>query len=272
MGTLRGYVFESQGHYISLMEIVKANILIDETGHACLADFGLLAITSDATSHGSSSSSPHGGTFRWMSPELFCPGNFGLKDSRRTKHSDCYAFGMVIYEVLSGQVPFHSCGVYDVVTKVNGGERPGRPRGVEGEWFVNGVWGLLERCWTHKPDDRPRIEDVLRCLEDVSGLWAPLSRMVENPPTASSPMWDCSNPDAEGSTEESEGPSLSQSLQTLPPKGDAVNKIPISILPNTFTVPHCWITSNQGLRAYVEHPSELGPQVSVAVLDGVGWA
>jgi hypothetical protein len=201
MEILRGYVFESQGHSIPLTEIVKANILIDETSHACLADFGLLTITSDATNHGSSSSSTHGGTFRWMSPELFCPGNFGLKDSRRTKRSDCYALGMVIYEVLSGQAPFHGCGVYAVVIMVNGGERPGRPRGVEGEWFANGVWGILERCWAAKPHERPRIENVLRCLEEVSMFWTPLSRMAATPPTADSPTRSYPDPGTEGSIE-----------------------------------------------------------------------
>ena len=40
-----------------------------------------------------------GGTFRWMSPELLYTTKFGVKDSRPTTQSDCYALGMVIYEV-----------------------------------------------------------------------------------------------------------------------------------------------------------------------------
>ena len=40
-----------------------------------------------------------GGTFRWMSPELLYKAGFGAKDSRPTMQSDCYALGMVIYEV-----------------------------------------------------------------------------------------------------------------------------------------------------------------------------
>ena len=39
------------------------------------------------------------GTYRWMSPELFYPNDFGLSKFQLTKESDCYAFGMVIYEV-----------------------------------------------------------------------------------------------------------------------------------------------------------------------------
>lgn len=40
-----------------------------------------------------------GGTSRWMSPELLDPERFGASDDRPTKESDCYALGMVIYEV-----------------------------------------------------------------------------------------------------------------------------------------------------------------------------
>jgi len=38
------------------------------------------------------------GTFRWMSPELLDPPRFG-SNGRPTRESDCYALGMVIYEV-----------------------------------------------------------------------------------------------------------------------------------------------------------------------------
>ena len=34
-----------------------------------------------------------------MGPELFYPNEFGLPKFGLTKESDCYAFGMVIYEV-----------------------------------------------------------------------------------------------------------------------------------------------------------------------------
>ena len=149
-----------------------------------------------------------------MSPELFYPENFGLKDSRRTKHSDCYALGMVIWEVLSGQVPFSRCDVFAVVAKVSRGERPGRPQGTEGKWFTDDIWRMLERCWTSKPDDRPRIRDVFRCLEEVSRLW------MANPPTTNSPAQNPSDSNTEGSTEsEVTSPSC-----VAPQKGDADDK------------------------------------------------
>jgi len=39
-----------------------------------------------------------------MSPELIDPKE---GDGRPTKDSDCYALGMVVYETISGHLPFH---------------------------------------------------------------------------------------------------------------------------------------------------------------------
>lgn len=47
-----------------------------------------------------------------MSPELLDPERFGKSDDRPTKQSDCYALGMVVYEVCDNGISpiFRSCG------------------------------------------------------------------------------------------------------------------------------------------------------------------
>ena len=140
---------------------VKANVLIDKTGHARLSDFGLLTILSDPTNVFSSTSFTQGGSARWMGPELIDPHRFGLKNSRPTKASDCYALGMVIYETISGRLPFHQHTDLRVFVKVLEGERPTRRVG-----FAESLWKMLTRCWAPQPNDRPRIQDILRCLEE----------------------------------------------------------------------------------------------------------
>ena len=96
--------------------IDQANILINKDHRACLTDFGHSTIVYVPPHNSGVSSSaeaprtwaesevslvPHtsGGTIRWISPELLYPAMFGLDDSRPTKQSDCYALGMVVYEV-----------------------------------------------------------------------------------------------------------------------------------------------------------------------------
>ena len=45
-----------------------------------------------------------GGSLRWMSPELLDPSKFNAPDPRPTRESDCFALGMVIYEVRARQI------------------------------------------------------------------------------------------------------------------------------------------------------------------------
>jgi len=158
---------------------IKANILIDKDGHARLADFGLLTIVSDPTSFTASSSLATGGTTRWTSPERLDPDQFGFEDSRPTKESDCYALGMVIYEVLSGQIPFAQSTDLVVMRKVVKGEHPARPEGAKGVWFTDGIWGTIKLCWAIQPENRPNITAVLECLEQVSRDWKPPPPQVE---------------------------------------------------------------------------------------------
>jgi serine/threonine protein kinase len=122
--------------------------MIDQSGHARLADFGLLTFASDPANPANSSSVTNAGTTRWMSPELLHPEVFGFEQSRPTKKSDCYALGMLILEVPSGEPPFARDKDFMVMRKVIGGERPERQEGV---WFTDDLWKTLELCWLPQP-------------------------------------------------------------------------------------------------------------------------
>jgi len=142
----------------------KANILIDRSGRACLADFSLLTIASDQSN--AVVSCLEGGTVQWMSPELLYPERFDLVKSRPTEKSDCYAMGMVIYEVLSGQTPFSQSILSATIAKVLEGRRPERPQGEGGKPFTDTIWRLLELCWKHQPSDRANATAILAYLDD----------------------------------------------------------------------------------------------------------
>lgn len=124
-----------------------------------------------------------------MSPELFAS-DPGI-DNRRTKSSDCYALGMVIYEVLRGRIPFHQYTWCSAIARIIKGGRPERPPDEEGKWFTDGVWRVVECCWKCEPGDRPNIDYVLRFLEETSnsGFWTSL-----HPSTAEGPQEDSPAP------------------------------------------------------------------------------
>ena len=100
-----------------------------------------------------------------MSPEQIDAEHFRFQRGYPTKASDCYALGMVIYETISGKLPFHECTDLTVFVKVVKGERPR-----QGTKFKEALWNTLESCWAYDPNDRPSIENVLRCLQTVSNL------------------------------------------------------------------------------------------------------
>ena len=152
--------------------------MIDEDGNARLADLGLLTIISDSTHAATTTSSEGAGSIRWMSPELLDPERFGCENARHTMASDCYALGMVILEVLTGQAPFPCCNYLAVMRKIVEGELPDRPQGPEGVWFTDVLWGVLEQCWSPKPKLRPTVGSVLEHLKQVT--WEPLPLSVDS--------------------------------------------------------------------------------------------
>ena len=142
------------------------NILIDQGCHALLASFDFLTFVSDPTNPiASVSTSDWIGTPAWMSPELHLPQKFGCEDSRPTKESNCYALGMVIFEVLSGRSPFPRCRGSETMFRICTGERPERPEEV---WFTDDLWKTLKQCWSPHPETRPTVKAILECLDRVS--------------------------------------------------------------------------------------------------------
>jgi len=166
-------------------DLKGANILINEDERACLADFGLTTITGVATrasarasrasliSNDTLMSFTAGGTYRWMSPELLDPERFGVSESegdRPTRQSDCYALGMVIYEVLCGHHPHVEIeSDIMVMNAIIEGDRPKYPGSHLG--FSPELWEVTERCWLEDRNRRPSIEDILSCLIKAMGFW-----------------------------------------------------------------------------------------------------
>lgn len=210
-----------------------------------------------------------------MSPELFNPGKFGLQDSRPTKRSDCYALGMVIYEVLSGKAPFSRYHHYMVVVKVLEGERPGKPQGMEGMWLNGDIWRILERCWRSIPRDRPVIREVLQCLETVSKSWTPPPPQTLVVPLATDPPMHSPGSSDEESIDGSEvspssraGPSQ-QSWELLS-AGDP-NEIKFKDSAHEFSGFFYDVPDSQDLGMSTNNPNEQDSEELGGILDRVSW-
>ncbi|CAL4065204.1 unnamed protein product, partial [Meganyctiphanes norvegica] len=100
---------------------------------------------------------------RWMSPESLVDGVF-------TSHSDVWAFGVLLWEILTlGQQPYPARTNLEVLHYVRSGGRLNRPPNCPEELNC-----LMERCWSYSPDNRPTFKECLLILmqlqETISSL------------------------------------------------------------------------------------------------------
>lgn len=142
----------------------KANVMIDNECHARLIDFGLASAILDEEAF-SSTANISVGSVQWTSPERLNPAKSDFRHGF-TKESDCYVLGMTICDVLSGHVPFYQLSEGYVMVEIMEGKRPERLKA----WFTDEVWGVLERCWKHKPSEQIDVKSVLSFLETSSRL------------------------------------------------------------------------------------------------------
>lgn len=148
-------------HSIVHGDLKGANILVTPAGSACLADFGLSSIQDPEILRWTSLStaSPSGGTTRWEAPELF---DDDLESSRPTFKSDVYSIACVMYEVLTGLVPFYEFPRdTTVMFKIMSGVRPSRPSPTPNSELLDEVWSIMQECWVTDPQGRPEINKVI---------------------------------------------------------------------------------------------------------------
>jgi serine/threonine protein kinase len=108
-----------------------------------------------------------------MAPELL------LEDAEASKEADMYAFGMVVYEVLTGTLPFGSRRVVALPMLTLQGSRPSEPEDPVAIGFGQGTWQFAERCWDEDPKKRP----TARKAQEHFGCVARTSKVVDPGPT-----------------------------------------------------------------------------------------
>ncbi|KAF9645418.1 kinase-like protein, partial [Thelephora ganbajun] len=129
------------------------NVLVDDSGHARIADFGLAMVTRNLDSI-PSASCHHGHTPRWTAPEV-------LSDEKYSKEADVFSFAMVMIEVFTGAIPFSNGSSFMAMLSITQGKRPSRPTHPT---FTENLWKLMQCCWDHDPHSRPEVSEALQIL------------------------------------------------------------------------------------------------------------
>ncbi|WP_321421389.1 protein kinase [uncultured Methanobacterium sp.] len=144
-------------------DIKPENILINSAGTLKITDFGLTRVYLSPTEARNVV-----GTFPYMSPEQ-CLG-LGVIDTR----ADIYSFGVVLYEMLTGKLPFLSDDKYDFIRfHVTG--TPKKPSEIKMD-LSEELDQLVMKCMKKKPEDR--YQNFSELKEAILNIYPELDRAV----------------------------------------------------------------------------------------------
>ncbi len=142
-------------------DLKSLNILL-RNGRAKLADFGLAKVKHET---GSQSSVTAKGTVLWMAPELFDD------EPKVTTASDIYSFGMVLWELVTRQLPYAKAPNPMVAARWI---EKGKKEEIPGD-CPPALKKIIESCWETTPAQRPT---AIRVLADLK----PLAEQKVSPP------------------------------------------------------------------------------------------
>ncbi|KDQ19324.1 hypothetical protein BOTBODRAFT_102613, partial [Botryobasidium botryosum FD-172 SS1] len=141
------------------------NIFITPSGDACIADFGLSELKASICDTNYSTPFILAGHPRWQAPELIKAET--KEEGRRNTTTDVFAFGRVMLELFTAEVPFFYIK-HDVMVsvKILNNEFPRRPDDEEvvASGFDDSMWQLMTDCWHATPSGRPSATDLVTRL------------------------------------------------------------------------------------------------------------
>ncbi|MGH2518144.1 MAG: serine/threonine-protein kinase, partial [Ktedonobacterales bacterium] len=101
-------------------DIKPANVLLDNQGNAYLSDFSIVRLFTSDAQKGLTSTGQSIGTPEYMSPEQ-------MRGIETGPTSDIYSLGLLVYQMVTGRVPFQGASVLDLALK-HTQEAPPYPR------------------------------------------------------------------------------------------------------------------------------------------------
>lgn len=118
-----------------------------------IADFGLSK--DEETSRTSNTEVP--GMTMYIDPQYF-----STHEYKRSKKSDIYSFGIILWEISSGRPPFQTLQTFVIQVQIIHGKREEPIEGTPGPYTQ-----LYQRCWDNDPNLRPTMKEISKELKTL---------------------------------------------------------------------------------------------------------
>ncbi|KAF9598701.1 hypothetical protein IFM89_029951 [Coptis chinensis] len=133
-------------------DLKSPNLLVDKKYTVKVCDFGLSRLKANTFLSAKSAA----GTPEWMAPEV-------LRDEPSDEKCDVYSFGVILWELMTLQLPWRNLNQAQVVAAVGfKNKRLEIPHGVNPQVAV-----LIEACWANEPWKRPSFSSVMESLKPM---------------------------------------------------------------------------------------------------------
>ncbi|KAL4237439.1 hypothetical protein ACF0H5_002156 [Mactra antiquata] len=159
---------------IAHCDLKPGNILMDYVeNHVCnvkITDFGLSMIRSHSTislSHdGTDKVVQYIGTPRYAAPEIL---RGEILSQRDMLHADVWALGLVFFEVIFADEPYHNFDVLQLRTQV--GDHGVPPEISDKNMIDDKVLAIINKSWNFKPVERPRINEIYDVFKGTESIF-----------------------------------------------------------------------------------------------------
>ena len=138
-------------------DLKTQNTLMDDQLFPKIADFGLSKMTKiseNSPSLNAQSIADLKGTPLYMAPEI-------LLGNVYSKEGDVYAFAIILFELVTGKIPFKGLDLYQLIKRIPDGERPLIDGDVDDHYR-----NLIESCWSQNPEKRPTFGEIVDELKN----------------------------------------------------------------------------------------------------------
>ena len=140
---------------ITHCDIKSSNILLENDFDIKLSDFGLSQFLNILDF--SVNKRGKFGTTHWMAPEI-------MLNQKYQKKSDVFSYGMILYELISGKIPYKELSNVQIIGLVADSKRIVDIREIENDFFLK---KLCSQCIMYEIEKRPSFEEIINYFEKI---------------------------------------------------------------------------------------------------------